>query len=76
VSNPPLSNVRTNGSASVTYPGPNPNGSGNVAFNVNIPLATLVELRVISDLLNTSNLNLNNLRADELYAIVQPGSIS
>ena len=56
--------------------GPGFNAGGNIVPTlISLPLATLVELRVISNLLNTTNLDLNTMRADELNNACLPGEL-
>ena len=51
--------------------------SGTISLeNVSVMTAILVELRVLSYLNNANNLQLNQLRANELNRIIAPGSIT
>jgi len=52
------------------------NASGGISPTlVTLPLAILVELRVISNLLNTQLVDLSNMRADELQNATPPGAL-
>ncbi len=60
---------------SATY---NLSGSSQpILASASVFIATLVELRVLNNLLNSQyqNVDLNQMRADELNAVVPPGSL-
>ena len=73
----PLNIQSASGGSQVIGPMYNPNGlSGTpVPALIVTNTAILVELRVISALLNATGVDLNTLRADELSNVVLPGNL-